>query len=139
MSVDTTNTVKLAEELSAAPVVNTAKRDVKSQVKLRDAAPHPTRPEGGSIVLKLSVHHDKDSKVFRTNVHISEDEPRGGYFEVSHWEPMNRAHNLRLAPIPCARYSEKALRAAWHDAVATLKANHHALGDLDLSTDGVSR
>ena len=124
----------IVEELATNPRVSHFSRKIESSVKLGDA------DDGTSTIhLELTVHHWKDSKAFGVTAHIEAREERTDHgFAVSRWEPMNSRHNLRFKPIPVARYSDKALHAAWETIIATLRNNPSILEDLDLGAKQVA-
>lgn len=124
----------IVEELATGGRLESRGRRIQSSTKLGDA------DDGTSTIhLALSVHHWKDSKAFGIVAHIEAREERSEHgYAVSRWEPMNSRHNLRFKPIPVARYSDKALQAAWDTIAATLRNNPAILEDLDLDAKQVA-
>lgn len=125
------NTVEIIDALAAAPSVDGSKREISASVRLHDDAVSGS----DGIFLELSVRHWPDSKRFNISAHLETRKSERG-FQTSMWEPMNSRHNLRFAAVPVARYSAKALQAAWDRAIDSLRANPEALESLDLQWKG---
>ena len=121
------NNIQMIDALAADATMNADKRRIEASVRLHDDA--ATGSDG--VYLELSVSHNKDYKQFNIYAHLETRKTERG-FQTSMWEPMNSRHNLRLPAVRADRYSQKALRDAWHHALETLRNAPETLDGLDL-------
>ena len=133
MSMKTRNLAELVNGLNSGAVEDATRRSIRSHVDLQ-----PADTADATIRLNLSVHHWKDRKEFGVTLSISEYSSEG-VFAVNKHEPMNKAHNRRLPSIPAARYSSKAMNAAFVESIKTLKEDPAGwLAPLDLDVTSVA-
>lgn len=78
-----------------------------------------TADNGDTRKVEYSAYHDKDRKQITLSLRRMSVEKSDGPFVINKYSPMEDV--LRVGSVPVARYSEKALRAAWDSGLAVAR------------------
>lgn len=96
-----------------SPIIRPSARDITAS----DVT--GTDDDGDTRKVEYSAYHDKDRKRFTLTLRRVSVENSDGPFSIVKYSPMDDM--LRVGSVPVARYSEKALRAAWDSGLAVAR------------------